>query len=201
LWGRCLVAADEVRCFSDSTRAHLLRAYPALAHGNVTVIPHRVEFTVARQPRADRLAPLVVGIVGEISYQKGAAIVEELVRLSEQDPEGPRVVVIGTLDLATRSRQLTVTGRYRRDDLAALVEEHGVNMLFFPSIWPETFSYVVAEMMALGLPIVAFDVGAPAERLAGYALSRLCRDITARSAYETLATFHRQLALREASAA
>lgn len=202
LWGRCLEAADEVRCFSDSTRDHLLRAYPALGpRGNITVIPHRVDFVPQRRPHADRTAPLVIGVVGEISYQKGAAVVEELVKLAERDPEGPRVVVIGTLDLATRSRRLTVTGRYRREELPALIEANGVNMLFFTSIWPETFSYVVAEMMELGLPIVAFDVGAPAERLANYPLARLCPEISAASAFETLVAFHRQLARPEASAA
>lgn len=35
-----------------------------------------------------------------------------------------------------------------------------------PSIWPETYSFVLSEAMALGLPIVAFDLGAQAERLA-----------------------------------
>ena len=201
LWGRCLAAADEVRCFSGSTREHLARAYPALSLDRVTVIPHRMDYVPAAQPRVARAAPLTIGIVGEISYQKGAGVVEDLLRLLDAQGSPTRVVVIGTLDIVSRSERLTVTGRYRRDELPQLVESHGVNMFFFPSIWPETFSYVVAEMMALGLPIVAFDVGAPAERLRGYADARLCREMTAPAALETLTVFHRQLALREASAA
>ena len=35
----------------------------------------------------------------------------------------------------------------------------------FPSIWPESFSYVVQEIMLMGLPFVCFDLGAPAERV------------------------------------
>jgi glycosyltransferase involved in cell wall biosynthesis len=160
-----------------------------------------MDYVPATKPRVDRTAPLTIGIVGEISYQKGAGVVEDLLKLLDAQGSPTRVVVIGTLDIVSRSERLTVTGRYRRDELAALVESHGVNMFFFPSIWPETFSYVVAEMMSLGLPIVAFDVGAPAERLRGYADARLCTEMTAAAALDTMTAFHRQLAVREASAA
>ncbi len=82
-----------------------------------------------------------------------------------------------------------------------LVEAHGINMFLFPSIWPETFSYVVAEMTALELPVVAFDLGAPAERLRGYGLARLCGEVGVESALETMLAFHRELAMGETEAA
>ena len=94
-----------------------------------------------------------------------------------------------------------MTGRYRQSELVDLAESHGVNMFFFPSIWPETFSYVVAEMMQLRMPIVAFELGAPIERLRGYPASRLVREVTATAALDTLVRFHRDLALAGASAA
>ena len=58
-----------------------------------------------------------------------------------------------------------MTGTYRRDDLVDLIEANGINLFFFPSICPETFSYVTEEMIRLDVPIVAFDLGAPGERL------------------------------------
>lgn len=201
LWGRCLEAADEVRCFSESTRELLLRAYPSLARERLTVVPHRVDYVPSRLPRFDPRAPLVIGIVGEISMQKGALIVQEMLALIERDHPDVRVVVIGTLDLANPSQRLRVTGRYRQSELVDLAESHGVNMFFFPSIWPETFSYVVAEMAQLGLPIVAFALGAPMERLRAYPKSRLVREVSAAAALETLVGFHRELAATEASAA
>ena len=201
LWGRCLQAADEVRCFSESTRQHLLRAYPALAVERITVVPHEQAYVPARQPRVDHRAPLVIGVVGEISAQKGAHVVREMVERIERAQLPVRVVVMGTLNVGQKSDRLKVTGAYRREDLVGLVEENGVNMFFFPSIWPETFSYVVAEMIALGLPIVAFDLGAPAERLRQYRNARLAPEVSAEAALATLLDFHRQLALEEASAA
>jgi glycosyltransferase involved in cell wall biosynthesis len=199
LWGRCLAAADEVRCFSEATRKLLLKAYPSLDASRLTVVPHDVDYVPARLPRVNRNAPLVIGVVGEISPQKGALVVKEMVEHLERDHPGVRMVVLGSLNAAVKSERLTVTGPYRRDDLVDLVESHGINMFFFPSIWPETFSYVVAEMVALGLPIVAFDLGAPAERLRGYPRARLCEpDATA--ALAALVDFHRGLALHEAAA-
>jgi glycosyltransferase involved in cell wall biosynthesis len=201
LWGRCLQAADEVRCFSESTREHLLRAYPALDRSRITLIPHKLEYVPARRPRYHSRAPLVIGVVGEISTQKGALVVQEMMALIDRDHPDVRLVVIGTLDVVQKSERLRVTGRYQRSELVDLVEAHGVNMFFFPSIWPETFSYVVAEMAQLELPIVAFELGAPVERLRAYPRARLVGEVTAAAALDTLIGFHRELALREASAA
>ena len=110
-------------------------------------------------------------------------------------------VVLGTLDIPFSSSRLTVTGEYKREELPDLIEAHGINMFLFPSIWPETFSYVVAEMTALRLPIVAFDLGAPAERLRSYPLARLCSEVGVDSALETTLAFHRELAMGETEAA
>lgn len=201
LWGRCLQAADEVRCFSESTREHLLKAYPALDPQRISIVPHKMDFAPARKPRIDHGAPLVIGIMGEISVQKGALVVREMLERIDSGHPDVRVVVLGTLDVALKSDRLAVTGRYQRQKLVDLVESHGINMFLFPSIWPETFSYVVAEMILLGVPIVAFDLGAPAERLRGYPRARLCADVSAGAALETLIDFHRQMALEQASAA
>ena len=65
-----------------------------------------------------------------------------------------------------------MTGPYEREHLVDLIESHGINMILFPSICPETFSYVIEETMLLRMPIVAFDLGAPGERLRDYDLGR-----------------------------
>jgi len=163
-------------------------------------VPHRIEFA-PRPPRISHAGPLVIGVVGKLNMQKGAQIVADMARLIDQERLDARIVVIGSLELAFRSPCLEVTGTYAQDDLAPLVEKHGVNMFFFPSIWPETFSYVVAEMAALGLPIVAFDLGAPAERLRALPLARLVSRVDARAALDTLVDFHRSLGPGRAEAA
>jgi glycosyltransferase involved in cell wall biosynthesis len=200
LWGRCLAAADEVRCFSEASRKLFLRAYPQLDPARLTVVPHAVEFLPTRRPRANPAAPLVIGIIGEISLQKGSLVVEELVDRIERESIDARVVVLGLLHSARKSPRLKVTGPYKREDLVDLIEANGVNMLLFPSIWPETFSYVVGEMMAMELPIVAFDIGAPAERLRSYPLARLCPDANGAAALDHLIALHREISHQKASA-
>lgn len=201
LWGRCLESADEVRCFSEASRELTRRAYPGIAPQRLTVVPHRVDFAPHRLPRVRAQAPLVIGVVGEISYQKGAHVVRELVELVDRDHRDVRIVVLGTLDVASKSPRLQVTGRYRHEELVDLIERHGVNVFLFPSIWPETFSYVVAELAMLEVPIVAFDFGAPAERLRGYPRSRLCAEPTGAAALAAAIELHRELAAPGLSAA
>lgn len=200
-WQRCLVAADEVRCFSESTRHLLLRAHPTLDPAKLTLVPHERDYVPARRPRVDHGASLVIGVIGTINAQKGASIVAEMVQLLEAGPLEARIVVLGTLDAAVSSSRLKVTGPYKRDDLPMLVEEHGINMLLFPSIWPETYSYVVDEMMALVMPLVAFDLGAPAERLRGYSMARLAPTVSAEAALDAVLRFHRDLAAQAPLAA
>ena len=200
LWGRCLAAADEVRCFSDSTRRLLRRAYPDLAADRISVIPHQVDYVPARLPALDHSAPLVVGIIGQISEQKGALVVKEMVARIDREHLDIRVVVIGTLDVPVKSERLRVTGPYRHEELVDLIEANGINLFFFPSVCPETFSYVTEEMIRLEVPIVAFDLGAPGDRLRSYGNARLCEEISARSALATLVDFHAQLAAREVPA-
>ncbi len=201
LWGRCLRAADEIRCFSDSTRRLLLRAYPDLDPGRISVIPHRVTYLPARLPRLDHAAPLVIGIIGQISVQKGAMVVKEMLARIDSDHRDVKVVVIGAVDVPLKSDRLRITGTYRHEDLVGLIEANRINLFFFPSICPETFSYVTEEMLLLRLPIVAFDLGAPAERLRSYPNARLCSDMSGRAALANLIAFHQELAANEVSVA
>jgi glycosyltransferase involved in cell wall biosynthesis len=149
-WGRCLAAADEVRCFSGSTRSLILRGHPRLDPARVTVVPHRVDFHPSRLPRLRHSDPLVIGVLGHISEQKGALIVKDVVSLIERELPASRLVVIGTLDLASTSKHLEVTGPYTRERLVDLIESHGINMILFPSICTETFSYVIEEAICCG---------------------------------------------------
>jgi glycosyltransferase involved in cell wall biosynthesis len=151
LWGRCLAAADEVRCFSASTRSLLLRAYPALDPNRISVVPHRVDFFPARLPALDHSAPLTIGIIGQISEQKGALVLKDLMARIDRDHPDVRVVVIGGVDIPIRSPRLAITGAYKHAELVGLIEANGINLAFFPSICPETFSYVTEEMIRLEL--------------------------------------------------
>lgn len=167
-WGELLALAREIRCFSESSKALLLRAHPALAAAPITVVPHTLEHVENRPVRHDVRAPIRIGVVGEIAPHKGSEVVRALSEEVRRSGVDVRVVVVGTLATDESCEHVTVTGRYAPGELPELLERHGVNVCLFPSIWPETFSYVCEELMQMGLPVVAFDLGAPAERLRRY---------------------------------
>lgn len=169
VWGGLMEAADEVVCFSESSRAILVRAYPDLGV-RLVVRPHEPVTSIERPARLVPGRPLTVGVIGGINVAKGARVVMDLCALLCTAAPHARVVIIGEIDPAERRPfpNLVIHGRYAAADLPALVEHHGVNACLLPSIWPETFSYVTQEVMALELPLVCFDVGAPAERVRGY---------------------------------
>ena len=58
-----------------------------------------------------------------------------------------------------------VTGRYAPADAVELVRAQRAQLAFIPSIWPETWCFALSRAWQAGLPAVAFDLGAPAERI------------------------------------
>ena len=74
-----------------------------------------------------------------------------------------RIVVIGQVDAACPADVVLQTGGYRREQLPELVARHAIDLVLLPSICPETFSFVAHETLAMGLPLVSLDLGAPAD--------------------------------------
>lgn len=172
-WGGLLEAADEIRCFSDSSRRLLERAYPGLG-SRARVAPHEV-MTLRRVRRDPPQAggPLVIGVIGSISRHKGAGVVAALAHAIEAQAAPVRIVVIGHVDAACPRSVVTETGPYQPVELPDLVERHGVQVVLLPSICPETFSFVSHEALAMGLPLVTLDLGAPADLARAHPLGRV----------------------------
>lgn len=173
-WLSFLLKADEIVFFSNSSKELLLRAYPQLArHPALKLRPHDISDFPSVPVQFDLKAKLNIGIVGRINAHKGAAIVEQMATALDTRAMKEQITVFGALDGRRKSPSVVVTGSYQRDSLAGLMTKHNVNIIAFTSIWPETFSFVVAEVMSLGLPIICFDLGAPAERVKDYRLGRV----------------------------
>ena len=84
-WADLLDQASEITCFSMSSAALLRRAFPHLDAQRIAVVPHEVDYLPAAGTWAAPLdGPLHIGVVGEISVQKGAAVVEQLAAI---DPD------------------------------------------------------------------------------------------------------------------
>jgi len=57
-------------------------------------------------------------------------------------------------------------GHYRAGGLVRLLRKERVDLALLLSIWPETFAMTLSECRAAGVPVIAFEHGAIADRVA-----------------------------------
>ena len=115
-------------------------------------------------------APLKIVVLGAMSAIKGADVLEAVaIEAAKRGvPVEFHLLGYGYRSLQTQPRaRLTVHGGYKEEELPALLQWLQPDLAWFPAQWPETYSYTLSACLAAGLPIVAPDIGAFPERLAG----------------------------------
>ncbi len=159
-WGAALAAADHVTVFSKNSAGLMLAAYPDIKD-QLRVMPHKLLHEVPQVMRGGGKDGVpVIGVLGNIGLQKGAKILQELSRHLAKTGEA-HLVVVGNMDPSyALEAPALVHGSYTLEDVPTLVETYGITDWLMPSIWPETFSYAVHEVIATGLPVWSFDLGA-----------------------------------------
>jgi len=101
-----------------------------------------------------------------VKRHKGGALMPEILRATP----GVQWHVFGGGDLdllrAIRAtRRAAVHGYYRAGRLPHLLARYRVGLAVLPSIVPESFSVALSECWNAGVPVVAFDRGAIADRI------------------------------------
>jgi len=163
-FARLLSSASEVRAFSLDSANRISRIFPDL---RPTVVPHELSVSIRRADIV-RSEAIRFGVFGSIGIDKGCRIVRELDGwLEERGNASDEILVFGRMDCRGLSRTKCI-GCYRPVDMPELIEKFGVNVALFPSVWPETFSYVTQELMATGVPLICLDIGAQGERVSWY---------------------------------
>ncbi len=171
---------------SENVVNNLTRLEPRLAGPHFHVVPHGID--TSRFPPADPAPgknppipscrvpatytsaavkhekPRAV-LLGRMTADKGALL------LAEALPELTRLcdlVLLGCEEGGQRfagERGVTTVPHYKLYDLPALLAEHQPDFGLLLSVWPETFSYTLSELMCMGIPPVATRLGAPGERI------------------------------------
>lgn len=160
-WGQVIARADRIVTFSESSAGIVGTAWPEVRN-RIEVRPHALPVDLPRISPEDSGTP-TIGVLGSINVPKGARVLTRLSAELAKSGRG-RLVLIGNLEPGHElAAPAVITGSYQLDQLPYLIEAHGIDRWLFPSIWPETFSYAVHEMISTGLPVYAFDVGAQAE--------------------------------------
>jgi glycosyltransferase involved in cell wall biosynthesis len=109
-----------------------------------------------------------IGVVGAIGLEKGYDVLLACARDAERRRLPLEFVVIGhSIDDARllATGRVFVTGPYRESEVLDEIHREAPDLVFLPSIWPETWCFVVGEAWRAGRLVVAFDIGAPAERI------------------------------------
>ncbi len=136
--------------------------------------------TVSRRSAADtvsrRSAATLVCVPGAIGIEKGFEVVLDCARDAAARRLSLSFVVVGhTIDDARLldTGRVFVTGEYQDREAVALIASQYAMIGFIPSLWPETWCYTLSHMWAAGLAVLAFDIGAPAERIGAGGLGRV----------------------------
>jgi GT2 family glycosyltransferase/glycosyltransferase involved in cell wall biosynthesis len=149
-----LEAADRIKRYFPEARV-MAALHPGGGAGNPVPAPVKSRET------------LVIAVLGTLTQPKGAGRLREAAREADRRKLPLRFVLVGQTLPPAADEPFSKTGPYNRGELPRLLRESGAHVVWFPAQWPETFSYTLSECLALGMPVVAPDLGAFPERLAG----------------------------------
>lgn len=158
---------------SASVFRNLFRVEPRLAATEHHIIPHGLPPFLAegRRPAHPRRSKLEGGkglhilVPGRVSEEKGKAILLQLVKAL---PQPFRFTLLGCGEDGAAFRKFSnvrLIAHYRREELPGIIEELKPDLGLLTSVVPETFSYTLSELWALGVPPVVTKVGSFLDRV------------------------------------
>ena len=153
-FGRVLTRADRIFAPSASVVQKIKRYFPSI---DVICLPH---------PEHTKEAPQVVkvALLGALSNAKGLSVALSVAAHAKATQSSLLLRLIGHA-AQPLPPTLTATGSYEADDLPKLIAGERPDVIWLPSQVPETFSFTLSIALASGLPIVASNIGALADRL------------------------------------
>ncbi|MBA4148189.1 MAG: glycosyltransferase [Verrucomicrobia bacterium] len=146
---------------TDSVREHLVQLEPALQNAPFATIAHGMDCRslIKRQNRSKPGERLRVVILGSLALQKGYNLFKATYR--ELLPYAD-IFLLGCGDegMEFQGEGICVIRSYKPEELPHLLEKISPDCGLLLSIWPETFSYTLSELMQFGIPPVATNLGA-----------------------------------------
>ena len=161
-----LGGARRVVVPSADAAARLQRYFPAL---RPRIVPPEDDAALpppaTSPPAAGRVLVCVVGAIGPA---KGVGVLLACAHDAARRDLPLGFVVVGpTTDDAAllATGRVFVTGPFQEAETQALIRAQRAQVALLPSVWPETWCFALTDIWRAGLDVVAFDLGAPAERI------------------------------------
>lgn len=177
-----LQKAERIFCPSRDVHGRMTRYFPDLAK-KLHFVYHLDYFDFEKEISRvipSRLAEknvLKIVVLGALSPIKGADILEATALLAKkmQAPVEFHLLGYGYRHLVQSPKAaLIVHGPYEEAFLAEKINAIQPHLVWFPALWPETYSYTLSASFALHLPVVCTNLGAFAERVSGRPWSWVC---------------------------
>lgn len=194
-----LNAAERVFVPSHDTLKRMQGYFPA---ANLILAVHEpaLQSVAVTAPERHVDEPLRILVLGALSVFKGADALEACALQARAQHMPLEFHLLGYAYRALRTKpfsHLQVHGAYHDAELAELIAEIKPHVVWFPGSCPETYSYTLSAVLEAGLPVVATDIGAFSERLAGRAWTWLVQpDRTTNDIVTHFLTVQRQLTQR-----
>ena len=170
-----LPLADAFVTTSEGTKRLLVQHFGVLSRRHFAVIEHGRDRVNAADVAAPPGTPLRVVVLGAVTLHKGALLLKSMFEMNARRGGGVEFHVVGEAPKRFRQRYKEVTwhGAYKRDELTEVLRGISGSYALMCSIWPETYSHTLTEAWMAGLPVVASDLGATAERIRRHGGGRL----------------------------
>lgn len=175
-----LFKAARVLAPSQDTARRVQRIWPGL---RVLVAPHdqlngsELHPPVQYRPWSAAL-PLRIAVLGQLSRAKGVDVLAAAAQDAAARALPLEFHLIGHPLAQMPSAAevpLFVHGPYAETELYGRLRMLAPHLVWFPACWPETWCYTLDACLQAGLPVVAPDLGAFPERLAGRLLTALVK--------------------------
>lgn len=147
---------------------HLESLFPSLSSASWVAIPHGTDQRLKPVPSAaarGNPGKLRVVVLGVLSVNKGVRLLAEMLQALTDFAE---VFLVGAQEVGEMFSgypKVSVIPRYSIDELQSILERIRPDAGLLLSIWPETFSYTLSELMQAAVPPVATCIGAFGERV------------------------------------
>jgi GT2 family glycosyltransferase/glycosyltransferase involved in cell wall biosynthesis len=196
---RILEGAATVVVPSNDVRARFARYFPSVP---VKVMAWETPIEPVARSTETPVGRVRVAVIGALSIPKGYQVLLQCAQDAAQRNLDLEFVVIGYTyndEALLATGRVFITGVYAEHEVGTLLEREQCHIAFFPSVAPETWCYALSHALARGLRIIAFDLGAIAERLHGFGAAKLLPLLTtAAGINDTLLTSARSSAASDA---
>jgi len=177
IWKRFFAYVDEIRCFSNSSKEILCQAYKDLEKNKIKIQPHDLSFITFTPIIGIERLSLHLGIIGACNANiKGKSVAKKIIR--KYGDEFPISMVGSSYRYyKIKKKKVKYMGLYQQGELQNIIEHEKISLAIVPSLCPETFSYLISELIAMDIPIACFNYGAQAEKVRKYYKGIVCNNV------------------------